>query len=433
MFLATGRSLGVACTLAPAAVAPATSPAPPLMLGLARVGSACARHGSAASLGLSRFALLGTLHRRPLLSAGSLAALRPWFALYPFGTLLAVGAILARTVAATFVPLVAAPVTAETLVLAILAATAEAIAVAAVATSGTLRGLSARPGCRHRLRPRRGCRVPLEPAEDPADDSRPRRGGRPLGRARGFPSRGLRRYRRGPLRRDTVHCSLLALRLCFLCRLRLRLFFGRRGGEVVARGQRFGLVEVVVPQALHLVIRRFQVDVRNQHDVDLEPRLDGMNVGAFLVQQERSDIHRHLGVHRRAVLLHRLFLDDAQDMERRGLRTADMAGAVAARAGDVAAFPERGTQPLARKLHQAEARDLAHLHPRPVEAQRFAQAVLHLALVALVLHVDEIDDDEPAQVAKPEVARDELTSMETSASVWSITTAPPEGSDTWRE
>ena len=139
MFLATGRSLGVACTLAPAAVAPATSPAPPLMLGLARVGSACARHGSAASLGLSRFALLGTLHRRPLLSAGSLAALRPWFALYPFGTLLAVGAILARTVAATFVPLVAAPVTAETLVLAILAATAEAIAIATVATFGTLR------------------------------------------------------------------------------------------------------------------------------------------------------------------------------------------------------------------------------------------------------------------------------------------------------
>src|SRR5258708_8894679 len=84
MFLAAGRSLGVACALAPAAVAPATSPAPPLRLGLARVGGACARHGSAARLGLSRFALFGMLHRRPLLSPGPLPALRPWFTPRPF-------------------------------------------------------------------------------------------------------------------------------------------------------------------------------------------------------------------------------------------------------------------------------------------------------------------------------------------------------------
>src|SRR5712691_4192569 len=353
MFLAAGRSLDVACALAPAAVAPATAPAPPLVLGLARVGSAWVRHGSAVRFGLSLFALFGTLDRRSLLSPGSLTPLRPLFALCPFGTLLT------RTVAATFVPLVAAPVTTETLVLAILAAAAEAIAIAAVATFGALRWFSARPGCGHRLRPRGGCRVPLEPAEDSADDPpRPRRGGGRFGRARGFPSRGLRRYRRGALRGDAMHRSLLALRLCFLCRLRLRLFFGRRGSKVVARRQRFGLVEVVVPQALHFVIRRFQVSVRNQHDVDFEPRLDGMNVGAFLVQQERSDIHRHLGVHRCAVLLHRLFLDDPQDMQRGRFGSAYVAGAVAARAGDVAAFPEGGPQALARELHQSEARDL---------------------------------------------------------------------------
>src|SRR6185436_2914893 len=38
-----------------------------------------------------------------------------------------------------------------------------------------------------------------------------------------------------------------------------------------------------------------------------------------------------------------------------------------------------------RELHQAEARDLADLHPRPVVAQRLAQAVLDLTLVALRL------------------------------------------------
>ena len=36
-------------------------------------------------------------------------------------------------------------------------------------------------------------------------------------------------------------------------------------------------------------------------------------------------------------------------------------------------------------------------------------------------------------MSPPLVARAELTSTDTSASVWSITTAPPEGSDTWRE
>jgi threonine/homoserine/homoserine lactone efflux protein len=73
--------LGVACALTPTAVAAATSPGPPLMLGLTRVGSARVRHGSAAGLGLTLFALFGTLHRRSLLSPGSLAPLRPLFAL----------------------------------------------------------------------------------------------------------------------------------------------------------------------------------------------------------------------------------------------------------------------------------------------------------------------------------------------------------------
>ena len=68
--------------------------------------------------------------------------------------------------------------------------------------------------------------------------------------------------------------------------------------------------------------------------------------------------------------------------------------------------PSDGLQPLARQLHQAEARDLAHLHAGAVVAQRIAQAVLDLALVAAVLHVDEVDHDQAAQVAQPQLARD---------------------------
>jgi hypothetical protein len=136
------------------------------------------------------FALFGTLRRRPLLSPGSLGPLRLLFALHPVGTLLTVGAILTRTVAAIFVSLVAASVTTETRVLAVLAATAEAVAIAAVATFGAVRWVSARPGCGHRLRLCGGCCVPLEPAEDSTDDPRPLRG-RPFGRSRGIRSRGL--------------------------------------------------------------------------------------------------------------------------------------------------------------------------------------------------------------------------------------------------
>src|SRR5213595_2132474 len=90
-------------------------------------------------------------------------------------------------------------------------------------------------------------------------------------------------------------------------------------------------------------------------------------------------------------------------MQRGGFGPADVAGAVAARAGDVAALSERRAKALARELHQSETRDLAHLHPRAVVAQRVAQPGLHFALVALVLHVDEVDDDKAAKVAQAQL------------------------------
>ena len=74
--------------------------------------------------------------------------------------------------------------------------------------------------------------------------------------------------------------------------------------------------------------------------------------------------------------------------------------------GMVGRLGERRAQPLARQLHQAEARDLAELDARAVVAQRVAQAVLDLALVLGALHVDEVDDDQAAQVAQPQLAGD---------------------------
>ena len=92
--------------------------------------------------------------------------------------------------------------------------------------------------------------------------------------------------------------------------------------------------------------------------------------------------------------------------ERERLDAADVAGAVAARADGLRRFLERGPQPLPRQLEQAEARDAADLDPRAVVLHGIAETVLDLALVALRAHVDEVDDDEAAQVADPELAAD---------------------------
>ena len=127
-----------------------------------------------------------------------------------------------------------------------------------------------------------------------------------------------------------------------------------------------------------------------------------------------------------------------------------MAGAVAARARQVGRFTKRRFEALARQFHQAEARDLAELHAGAIQLHRITQFVFHLTLMLGRLHVDEVDDHQATQVAQAQlagnffgrfkvgveggcldvaalVARAELTSMETSASVWSITMAPPDG------
>ena len=93
-------------------------------------------------------------------------------------------------------------------------------------------------------------------------------------------------------------------------------------------------------------------------------------------------------------------------MQRGGLRAAGWTYPVAAWACDVHRFGERRAQSLPRQLEQAEPRDLAQLHARPVVAQRVLHPHFDLALVAGALHVDEVDDDQSAEVAQPELPGD---------------------------
>ena len=108
-------------------------------------------------------------------------------------------------------------------------------------------------------------------------------------------------------------------------------------------------------------------------------------------------------MNRGAVLFHRFFLNDAQHMQRGRFGRTDEARTTAARARLMGRFAEARAQSLTRQLHQAKARDLAHLNPGAVHMQRITQAVFHLALIAGVFHVDEVDHDQSTQIAQTQL------------------------------
>src|SRR5574343_671613 len=224
---------------------------------------------------------------------------------------------------------------------------------------------------------------------------------------------GLLRQIRGRLfRRNTLDGGLLArLRGLLLGGLLDRLF-ERHVDHLVRWFAAVVMVQIVMTQAGDRVRRRFEMNVRDQQDSDLVAQLDGLNVGALLVEQEGGDIDRNLDMHGTGVFLHGLLFEDAQDVQRRRFGRADVAGAGAARAGDVAGFGQCRTQALTGKFHQAEAADLAHLDAGTVEAQRIAQAVFDFALVLAVFHVDEVDHDQAAQVAQTQLAGQFFSSFE---------------------
>ena len=70
-------------------------------------------------------------------------------------------------------------------------------------------------------------------------------------------------------------------------------------------------------QALELVVGRFDVLVRDQDDLDLDPRFELGDLGTFFIEQIGGHLDRHLGMHGGGVLLDRLLLDHPQHVQRR--------------------------------------------------------------------------------------------------------------------
>ena len=99
-------------------------------------------------------------------------------------------------------------------------------------------------------------------------------------------------------------------------------------------------------QADDLVRRGFHVTIRHDDELHLMAQFDAGDVDALLVEQEGGDVDRHLQVHGAGVFLHCLFFEDAHDVQGGRFGAADVTGAVAARAGDVAGLGQRRAQTL---------------------------------------------------------------------------------------
>src|SRR5512132_1287298 len=157
------------------------------------------------------------------------------------------------------------------------------------------------------------------------------------------------------------------------------------------------------------------VVVDDQQRLQLEA---GAVVAAELLDvDEVADLHLVLlsagpddGVHLGSSF-HRRGRRQAGSPERRPPRLLDFVGdhhaaAVAGRAGLREALEQAARDALAGHLDQAQRRHLHHLALGLVPDQGGPEAVDHGLLVALEQHVDEVDDDDAADVAQAELADD---------------------------
>ncbi|OIQ76201.1 hypothetical protein GALL_421230 [mine drainage metagenome] len=91
-----------------------------------------------------------------------------------------------------------------------------------------------------------------------------------------------------------------------------------------------------------------------------------------------------------------------------------MAAAAALRAGFGRALQHAGADTLARHFEQSEMRNAPDLDSGTVLSQAIAELALHRAVIALLVHVDEVDDDQTGEIAKPQLPRYFLGGLEIS-------------------
>src|SRR5581483_3610722 len=144
--------------------------------------------------------------------------------------------------------------------------------------------------------------------------------------------------------------------------------------------------------------------LRAQHDLETQPALERLEVARAVVVEVARDVgveldHQHID----AAAAAGLAMDRAQDLGGERRHRFDHASAVAARTGLGEQLFEALARALAGHLDQAELGDLERRGARLVAAQCLAQRVADLLAVSLARHVDEVDDDDAADVAQAQL------------------------------
>src|SRR5215510_11032970 len=185
------------------------------------------------------------------------------------------------------------------------------------------------------------------------------------------------------------------------------------GGRRLQR-QRLGLL-----QAMHLLAlfdhegqlpaqRRVGID----YDGDAEALLQHAQMRALVIEEIERNVgaRAHVEIVRRPFEQH--FLERTQELQRHRRHRAHMARAAAMRALLGRALEHARANALARHFEQPEVRDVSDLNTGAIVPQAFLQPALDRAVVALLVHVDEVDDDQPGEIAQPQLPRDFLGGLE---------------------
>ena len=135
------------------------------------------------------------------------------------------------------------------------------------------------------------------------------------------------------------------------------------------------------------------------------------DVVAFFVQQVRCNIDRNLGLKSSGAVFERFFLENTKHLNRTGFGVTNSADTVAARAGDVAAFVQRRTKSLAGEFQQAKAGNLGDLDAGSVVTNSFFDALFDSTLMGRIFHIDEVDDDQAAEVTQTHLTRNFFSSF----------------------
>src|SRR5260221_12446463 len=201
--------------------------------------------------------------------------------------------------------------------------------------------------------------------------------------------------------------GLLDLLLVVLLDRRRKLHHGGRNHRRFLRGE--------VAQPLETEGGRDERVVMRDGDAEAIAYFDLRQGLPLLMEAVQRPCGRYVGADLRRAAADAFLLYCAQDMQRRRFGRADMAGAGAMGAGLGRRLDQRRSQPLARQFEQAERADATELDACAVVFHAFLETALDRALVAVLLHVDEIDDDEAGEVAQTELAGDLLRRLEVGA------------------